>query len=47
MTSLDKDWLDRVFLAYATYPEHSEEVFDFIKWLYKQYGIVIPTERKM
>jgi hypothetical protein len=40
---IDKDWLERVTIAYQAYPHPSKEIKAFISWVYKQYGIV---ERK-
>jgi len=45
----DRDWLDKVYRAFTVYENtHGErpEISEFIKWLYKEYGIVYPTERK-
>ena len=42
----DKDWLDRVSIAYKAYPLPNKEIEAFIKWMYKQYGIVMPENRK-
>jgi hypothetical protein len=42
----DKEWLERVSIAYHTYPQPSTEVKEFISWLYKQYGIVVPHSTK-
>lgn len=43
----DKDWLDRVLLGATVYKDkclhggvESSEVFKFVEWLYKQYGVV-------
>jgi hypothetical protein len=41
----DKDWLERVTIAYKTYPYPSKEIERFIKWLYEQYGIVQHKEK--
>ena len=38
----DKEWLEKILLAYKSYGP-SVEVDDFIKWLYKQYGIAYPS----
>lgn len=46
---IDKDWLERVTIAYAEYERQvskSMPVENFISWLYKQYGIVEPTYKK-
>jgi hypothetical protein len=43
----DKEWLDKVYLAYKVYSEEVVEdrgVEDFIKWLYEQYGIIHPLK---
>lgn len=42
----DKEWLEKVTIAYKAYPYPSYQVTEFIAWLYKQYGIVIPSEKK-
>jgi hypothetical protein len=45
----DRDWLDKVYRAFTVYEDtHGErpEILEFIKWLYKEYGIVHPAERK-
>lgn len=36
----DKDWLERVTVAYRAYPLPSGDIEFFISWMYKQYGIV-------
>jgi len=49
MNMNDRDWLDRVWTGYKVYKEevlyHEQALEHFILWLYKQYGIVPPTER--
>lgn len=43
MNMTDKDWLERVSMAYKVYAKEkgpSLPVEQFISWLYKQYGIV-------
>ena len=40
----DKDWLERVTIAYKAYPYPSLDIETFIKWLYEQYGIVEPKK---
>ena len=40
----DKEWLDKVVVAYKSYPKPFSDIKDFIIWLYKQYGIVQPKE---
>lgn len=46
----DAQWLDRVWKAYCVYKEqydkHNQTVEHFVLYLYQQYGIVIPPERK-
>jgi hypothetical protein len=37
---IDKDWLERITIAYKVYPYPSNDIERFINWLYKQYGIV-------
>lgn len=40
---IDKDWLNRVSIAYKVYSEQvgpNLSVENFISWLYTQYGIV-------
>jgi len=46
MEMTDKDWLERVLIAYKAYPYPSKEIERFTAWLYKQYGIVQPEEGK-
>jgi hypothetical protein len=36
----DKDWLERIIIAYKVYPFPNKEIEAFITWLCKQYGIV-------
>lgn len=46
---IDKDWLERVTIAYAEYQRQmgtSIPVENFISWMYRQYGIVEPTDKK-
>ena len=42
----DKQWLERVAIAYDAYPYPSKEIEAYIDWLYKQYGIVKPDDKK-
>jgi hypothetical protein len=42
----DKDWLEKITIAYKAYPYPSKEIERFTAWLYKQYGIVQPEEGK-
>lgn len=44
MNMTDKDWLERVSIAYKAYPYPSLDIEQFVIWLYKQYGIVQPEE---
>ena len=46
MDMTDKDWLERVLIAYKAYPYPSKEIERFTAWLYKQYGIVMPEDNK-
>jgi len=36
----DKQWLERIVIAYKAYPYPSNDIEQFIHWIYKQYGIV-------
>jgi hypothetical protein len=45
MQMTDKDWLERVNIAYRAYPFPNKDIEVFISWMYKQYGIVPPKER--
>ena len=42
---IDKDWLERISIAYKVYPFPSKEIESFIEWLYRQYGIVKPENK--
>jgi hypothetical protein len=42
----DKDWLEKIIIAYRAYPYPSKEIERFTAWLYKQYGIVQPEQGK-
>jgi len=45
----DKDWLEKVSIAYAAYKQQHERspcVESFISWLYKQYGIIEPKDNE-
>jgi len=35
----DKEWLEKVTVAYKMYAYPSLDIERFIKWLYEQYGI--------
>lgn len=43
----DKQWLDRVWLASRVYQQRisqdQQSVEHFVQWLYREYGIVMPT----
>ena len=44
----DKDWLERVTIAYQEYSRQvgpKLDIENFISWLYKQYGIVEPNKK--
>ena len=43
---IDKEWLEKISIAYRAYPYPNKEVERFIQWLYKQYGIVEPKQGK-
>ena len=43
---IDKDWLERIGIAYKVYPYPSTDIEAFIAWLYKQYGVVPPNDKK-
>jgi hypothetical protein len=43
---IDKNWLERIIVAYKVYPYPSKEIERFINWIYKQYGIVQPVKDK-
>lgn len=40
----DKEWLEKITIAYKAYPYPSYQISEFISWLYKQYGIVPPAD---
>lgn len=40
----DKDWLEKIAVAYRAYPYPNKDIETFISWIYKQYGIVQPSE---
>lgn len=44
----DKEWLDRVSYGYKIYCENNPDnnIKEFIIWLYKQYGIIVPNTLK-
>lgn len=43
---IDKDWLERIVIAYKAYPYPSKDIEAFIEWMYKQYGVVPPNDKK-
>jgi len=46
---IDKDWLERVTIAYTAYSKEvgpKLDIENFVNWLYKQYGIVRPEDKK-
>ena len=45
MQMTDKDWLERVTIAYRAYPYPNKDIEKFVKWMYEQYGIVAPKEK--
>jgi hypothetical protein len=45
MNMTDKDWLERVTIAYQEYSRQvgpKLDIENFISWMYRQYGIVEP-----
>jgi hypothetical protein len=42
----DKDWLEKVLIAYRAYPYPNKDIEAYINWLYKQYGIVQPKDKE-
>lgn len=42
----DKEWLEKIQIAYRAYPYPSYDIEQFILWLYKQYGIVPPIKEE-
>ena len=49
MNMTDKDWLERVTIAYKEYSKQISPKIDveqFISWLYEQYGIIEPKDKK-
>ena len=42
----DKDWLERITIAYKVYPHPNKDIESFVAWLYEQYGIVKPKDKK-
>ena len=44
----DKDWLEKVTMAYRVYSSEvgpNLAVENFVEWLYKQYGILPPDKK--
>jgi hypothetical protein len=42
----DKEILERIQMAYRSYPCPNKDIENFIQWVYKQYGIVHPNKEK-
>jgi len=46
----DIEWLDRVWRAYRVYQDRvhiiDQSLDHFLFWLYKEYGVVPPPQRK-
>jgi hypothetical protein len=45
----DKDWLERVTIAYKVYSDQvglKLDVENFVAWLYRQYGIIEPKDKE-
>lgn len=38
----DKEWLDKIIIAYKAYPYPNKDIETFIRWIYQQYGIIAP-----
>jgi hypothetical protein len=48
MNMTDKDWLEKVTIAYQEYSKQvgpKLDIENFISWLYRQYGIVEPNKK--
>jgi hypothetical protein len=48
MEMTDKDWLERVTIAYKVYSEQVGPTLDienFVSWMYRQYGIIEPGKK--
>ena len=43
---IDKVWLERMLIAYKVYPYPNAQIEKFIRWMYEQYGIVPPDDKK-
>ena len=43
---IEKDWLERIVIAYKVYPYPNKDIEAFIEWLYQQYGIVKPNDKQ-
>ena len=44
----DKDWLEKITVAYKVYSDQvgpKLHIEQFISWMYRQYGIVEPTNK--
>ena len=47
MKLTDKDWLEKVTIAYKEYSKQvgpKLDIENFVSWLYRQYGIVEPNK---
>lgn len=42
----DKEWLERIKMAYKVYPFPNKDIEFFISWVYKQYGIVETKDKE-
>ena len=42
----DKDWLERIKIAYTAYPFPNKDIEAFISWVYKQYGIIEKKDKE-
>jgi hypothetical protein len=48
MQLTDKDWLEKVTVAYKVYSDQvgpKLDIENFVAWLYRQYGIVEPGKK--
>lgn len=44
---IDREWLQKVYIAYSVYQENLENKTDirkFVLWLYEIYGIIPPQD---
>lgn len=41
----EREWLDRLLIAHRAYGS-SVEVDTFVKWIFKQYGMIYPENKE-